>query len=152
MKNVYSMILSLLTLGLMGWALTSMYDAYSQFADVLKIDPPWEITINLIPIFVFLVFSIILYIIYKRKKKLDQSISVWLYPLQFSERDEREREISGQACRKAFISSWISAPAVAALLVFYPLFQEQFQYFPIVVVLIIPAIQIITYYVHIRRI
>ncbi|WP_062109345.1 hypothetical protein [Bacillus niameyensis] len=150
---IYSMVLSLVTLALMGWALGAMYDVYVQFAEIIKDPtPPWEINFYVLPIFVFLIYSLIMFFLYRRKKKKGEKISIWLFPLQFSERDEREREISGEACRKAFISCWISAPIVAGLLAFYPLFEEHFHYFPILVVLIIPVIQIIAYFVNIRKI
>lgn len=150
---VYSMILSLVSLALMGWALGALYDVYVQFSDIIKDPtPPWEINVSVLPLFIFLIYSLIMFFLYRQKKKRGEKISTWLFPLQFSERDEREREISGEACRKAFISCWIATPIVAGLLAFYPLFEEQFHYFPILVVLIIPAIQIITYFVNIRRI
>ncbi|MCJ7840295.1 DUF3169 family protein [Lederbergia sp. NSJ-179] len=149
---VFSMVLSILTLILMGWALAALYDTYAQFAVIMNNPtPPWEVTLSIWPFLIYFLFSIILYFIYRYKKKNKENSS-WLFPLQFSERDEREREISGEACRKAFISTWISAPIAAFALVFYPLFEDQFRYFPIFIVLLIPIIQILTYFFHIRKI
>ncbi|MFS0612037.1 hypothetical protein [Lederbergia ruris] len=152
-SSILSMLLSIFTLVLFGWALTTLYDAYTQFAFIMKNPtPPWEVTFSVWPFLIIFLYGILLYFLYRYKKKKKEKISIWLFPLQFSERDEREREISGEACRKAFISTWISAPIVASLLVFYPLFEEQFRHFPIFIVLLIPIIQILTYFFHIRKI
>ncbi|MBO0992083.1 hypothetical protein [Bacillus sp. SD088] len=153
-QSILFMILSLLTLFLTGWVLTALYDAYAQFAVIIKEDQalPWEVTISAWPFFFLIIYAVILLFFYRHKKKQNENLSFWLFPMQFSEKDERERAISGEACRKAYIATWVSAPIAAATLVFYPLFEEQFRYFPIIIILLIPMIQIVTYFFHIRKI
>ncbi|RST59534.1 MFS transporter [Siminovitchia terrae] len=152
-SSIFSMILSIFTLVLIGWVLATLYDAYTQFAIIMKNPtPPWEISLSIWPFLILVLYSILLYFLYRYKKNNKEKISIWLFPLQFSEGDEREREISGEACRKAFISTWISVPIAASALVLYPLFAEQFRYFPIFIVLLILIIQILTYFFHIRKI
>lgn len=152
-KPFTSMILSILSILIVGWCLTSLYNAQVQFSNVLKNpEPPWEISFSILPFVSLIIFGIILLIIYVRQKKHKDKHSSWLFPFEFSEQDERERHISGEACRKAFISTWITAPLAATLLVFYPLFQDKFIYFPIILILLIPIIQVIIYYLHIRKI
>ncbi|AGK54793.1 hypothetical protein [Bacillus sp. 1NLA3E] len=153
-RAVSTLILSLASLFFIGWATTSLYNANIQFAKIMKYpEPPWEISMNAIPLFSLLTFGLILTVVYlviKQKKK--KPISFWLFPLQFSEDDEREKMISGEACRKAFISTWYSAPIIAILLSIYPLIQTAFPYFPILMVMIIPAVQIVVYFIAIRKI
>ncbi|GIN70914.1 hypothetical protein J14TS2_13890 [Bacillus sp. J14TS2] len=152
-QSILFMILSLLNLFLTGWVLTALYDAYSQFAVIIKEDPalPWEVTISTWPFFFLIIYAVILVFFYRHKKKQNENLS-WLFPMQFSEKDERERAISGEAFRKAYIATWVSAPIAAAALVFYPLFEDQFRYFPIIIILLIPMVQIVTYFFHIRKI
>ncbi|KRG15176.1 hypothetical protein ACA30_08385 [Virgibacillus soli] len=152
-SSTLSMFLSLLMLFFAGWVLAVLYDAYAQFAKIINEDiaPPWEVSVSVWPFLLFLLYSLALFFFYRYKKKKKEKISLW-FPMQFSEEDEREQAISGIACRKAFISTWISAPIAASALVFYPLFEEQFRYYPILIVLLIPTIQILTYFFHIRKI
>lgn len=153
-RAVSTLILSILSLFFVGWATTALYDTNIQFAKITKNpEPPWEISVNTIPLFSLLLFSIILtglYVVMKRKRK--NPISYWLFPFQFSEDDEREKMISGDACRKAFISTWYAAPVIAILLSIYPLIQTTFPYYPIVMVLMIPVVQMIVYFIAIRKI
>lgn len=147
------MILSLLTIGIAGWCLGSLYNTQVQFSHVLKNpEPPWEISFYIMPFIFFILFVIILLLIYIRRKKYKQKSSFLLFPFEFSEEDEREKQVSGEACRRAFISTWVAAPIAAALLAFYPLFQEKFIHFPLLLILLIPTVQIITYYLHIRKV
>ncbi|MBS4208491.1 hypothetical protein [Bacillus sp. FJAT-50079] len=152
-KPFVSMILSLLSILIIGWVLISLYDMLSQFAHILKNpEPPWEINFYFLPLLLLLVFTLILSFFYFGKRKHKDKRSLWLYPFEFTEEDEREQQISGEACRKAFIATWISASIAATLFVFFPLFQNQFIHFPIYLILFIPVVQIITYYIHIRKI
>lgn len=153
-KETVSMLLSLVTLFITGWCIAALLQTYTELSHVIKNpEPPWEINLNLLPLFVLALYTLTMIFVYLRKKKNNRDISFWLFPLEFSERDEREKQISGEACRKAFISTWYTAPSVAALFVFYPLIHKDIMYYyPIVLIFLIPAVQIITYYVHIRRI
>lgn len=150
---VPSAILSVLSLILVGWTIAALYDFCLGFSEVLQDPtPPWKVTLDLLPFFVSILFSIFLLILYRRKKKAGEKVSVWLFPLQFPEADEREKMISEEACRKAFISTWYSTPLVACAFVFYPFISDYFRHYPIFLVLFIPFIQIITYFIHIRKI
>ncbi|MBS4221132.1 MFS transporter [Bacillus sp. FJAT-49711] len=152
-KALLSLIASLLSLVLIGWGISAIYDANLQFANIIKKpEPPWEILINTTPFIFLFIFVVIVSIFYSRKKKKQKNITFWLYPFEFSEADERERQISGEACRKAFVSTMITAPFAAILLVFYPFIESSFSYYPIIIILMIPAIQVIVYYLNIRRI
>ena len=151
---IRSLILSIATLFLVGWAITSLYDTYMQFAEITKKpEPPWEITLNLIPLAALVLFGTIFTIaFFAKKQKGEKPISFWLYPFNFKEEDEREKMISGEACRKAFISTWFTAPMIAASFAVYPLIQTAFPYYPILMVLLIPLVQIVVYYIGIRKI
>lgn len=152
-KPFITMILSLVTIGLAGWCLISLYNTLTQFSNVLtNPEPPWEITFYIIPFVLLILFGGVLSIIYTRQKKYKQKSSLLLFPFEFSEEDEREKQISGEACRKAFISTWVTAPLAATLLVFYPLIQDRIAFYPILLILIIPVVQILTYYMYIRKI
>ncbi len=152
-KPFITMICSLVTIGLAGWCLISLYNTLVQFSGVLaNPEPPWEISFYIMPFVFLILFGAILLIIYNRQKKYKQKSSLLLFPFEFSEDDEREKQISGEACRRAFISTWVTAPIAATLCVFYPLFQERIAYYPILLILIIPTVQILTYYIHIRKI
>ena len=152
-KPFVSMVLSLLMLVLIGFTIFSLYDFTLQFSEIVSNpEPPWESSMNVIPLFLLLIFGIIITFIAWRKKKNKEKISYWLFPFEFLEEDEREQQISGEACRKAFTTTWVTAPLAATLFAAYPLFQEKMTYFPIILILLIPTVQIITYYLHIRKI
>ena len=135
-KPFISMVLSLLMLVLIGFAIFSVYDLTLQFSEIVRNpEPPWELSINVMPLFLLLIFGIIITFIYARKRKNKEKISYWLFPFEFSEEDEREQQISGEACRKAFTTTWVTAPLAATLFAAYPLFQEKVIYFPIILIL-----------------
>lgn len=72
-RAVSTLILSLASLFFIGWATTSLYNANIQFAKIMKYpEPPWEISMNAIPLFSLLTFGLILTVVYlviKQKKK-----------------------------------------------------------------------------------
>lgn len=147
-----SFVLCVLLLGLYAFALVPIVSANVQFARVISKNlANWDIEINLMPSIPLLLLAIILtiaYFILRKRRK----VSFWLYPLDMPAEDEREKAISSEACRKAFRSVWFAAPICAGLLCFYPLFADVFPIYPIIVVLLIPLVQIIVYFVVVKRI
>lgn len=153
-RPIISLLLSIASLFLIGWATASMYDWNIQFSKITKNpEPPWEISINLSPLIFLLLFGVLSSVVYSKLKNNKKNPgSFWLFPFMFSEDDEREKIISGEACRKAFISIWFTAPIIAVSLSFYPLIQTAFPYFPIMMVMMIPMVQILVYFISIRKI
>lgn len=147
-----SLTLCVLLLVLYVSALVPLVSANVQFARIIRKNlTAWNIEVNILPVVPFLLLTLILTIAYYTLRK-KREVSFWLYPLDMPEEDEREKAISSEACRKAFRSVWFAAPLCAGLMCFYPLFVTVFPVYPIIVVLLIPLVQIIVYFVIVKRI
>ncbi|KUP09557.1 membrane protein [Bacillus coahuilensis m2-6] len=152
MRVRQNIFISALTLGLFAWAMVEMYDAFTQFAKVVKSSTPtFMIEINLIPLVAFIVIGGILsYISYSKKQNKFWSKSL-LLPPELEETDEREKQITSLACRASYISMWYSFPIVTALLVLYPFIIDQVPYYPILLFLLLPLTQMISYLVSWKK-
>lgn len=152
LRNVF---LSILILVLFGWSLSSLYSAYVHFAEIVKNDtePPWEVTMNITPLFILIIIGIILTVSsYIRQKRKGRSwFKSTFLPHEFEEGDEREVLITMKATRAAYISMWFSIPIIASLLVFYPFIYKTIPYYPIIVFLLYPLVQITTYTISWRK-
>lgn len=157
-------IFSIVLLILFGFCIASLYDFQMQFAEIVlnDIEPPWEITMSIVPMVLLLVIggglSILVYRYDKKKGKYDGDKQKWwswtkasFLPPEFEESDEREKMITAKATRAAYASMWIAAPALTALLLLYPFIAEKFPYYPIIIILLLPITQIITYGVAWKR-
>ncbi|MEN8700344.1 hypothetical protein [Bacillus infantis] len=154
MKTNRTVLLSFVLYALFARAMIAMYDAQTQFAEVLRNpEPPWSLTINFTPVAVFLLIGgVISWFLYSKKKKKRSSISaLLLLPPEFEEQDEREKMMTARACRSSYISLYFAVPLTAALMLFYPLLEDKVPFYPILVILLIPAIQMLSYYLSIRK-
>src|SRR5690625_1710062 len=139
---------SVLYLVLFVWAMVSFYDSQLQFAEIIKDpEPPWEITINMLPVILALILRVYMMIsIFRREKnKKGALIKALFLPQTFEEEDEREKEITAKATRTAYLSMWVAAPMLAALLLIYPHIIDKFPYYPMIILLLLPLVQLITY-------
>lgn len=140
---------NIFTLLLFGWVLVEFFNFQMQFADIMKNpEPPWEITMNFFPILLFFVICtpIYIYLFVKAKKKYKSMWKALMLPAGFEESDEREQMITAKACRSSYIMMWFITPVAAALLLLYPMVQDAMPYYPIIVILIIPVAQVISYF------
>ena len=155
MKKIFQpAILNLVTVILFGWALVAFYDAQMQFADVLKDpEPPWEISLNLSPILVFFIICtpITIYLLKRGKRKHNSILKAFMLPPELEESDEREQLITAKACRNSYIAMWYAAPIAAGLLLIYPMIQDIIPYYPIIILLLIPVIQMICYFYSLHK-
>ncbi|MCV9887997.1 hypothetical protein [Metabacillus halosaccharovorans] len=150
MKKIFQpAILNIVTIILFGWALVMFYEAQMQFADIIKDpEPPWEISVNILPLLLFIMICIpiSIYFIAKGKKKHKSMWKAFMLPPELEEADEREQMITAKACRSSYIAMWYTAPIAAGLLLFYPLIQENIPYYPIIILLLLPVVQMISYF------
>ncbi|MFA9560170.1 hypothetical protein ACERII_22905 [Evansella sp. AB-rgal1] len=149
MKIIYrNLALMVVSIALFGWAISSMYHAQLQFAEITKNpEAPWSIEVNFTPIVVVLVILGVIALVslqHNKKKWRSWKKAVFLPP-ELEESDEREKQITSEACRAAYISLWYAAPIVTSLLLFYPFVIDVFPYYPIMVILLLPLIQVLVY-------
>ncbi|MCC3356250.1 hypothetical protein [Bacillus sp. REN16] len=146
---------SIISIGLLGWAISSMYYAQMDFAKIVKTnqEPPWSVEINILPVFLAIVVGIFFTaFMYPQLKKNRKSWkNVFLLPLEFEEGDEREKELTGKACRASYISMWYAFPIITALFLLYPFISDSVPYYPIILFLLCPLIQIVTYFISWKR-
>jgi hypothetical protein len=74
-----------------------------------------------------------------------------MLPPEFEESDEREQLITAKACRSSYIVMWFATPIAAGLLVIYPMIQDLIPYYPIIILLLLPVVQIISYFFSIHK-
>ncbi len=150
-----NVLYSIISIALMGWAFSSMYYAHLDFAKIVKTnqEPPWTIEINMLPVFIAIVVGIMFaaFAFPQLKKKRKSWKSVFLLPLEFEEGDEREKELTGKACRASYISMWYTFPIITALFFLYPFISDSVPYYPIILLLLYPLIQIIAYFISWKR-
>ena len=150
MKKIFlSASLNIVTVFLFGWALVAFYDGYMQFADIMKDpEPPWEVSVNMLPLLLLLVIClpISIYLLARGKRKHKSIWKAFMLPPEFEESDEREQMLTAKACRSSYIVMWFTVPIAAGLLVFYPLIQDIVPYYPIIILLLLPVVQMISYF------
>ncbi|WP_010677214.1 hypothetical protein [Bacillus timonensis] len=155
MSIVRNVMYSVISIVLLGWALSSMYDAQLDFAEIVKTnqEPPWSVELNMLPFFIALVVGIAFTAITfpKLKKKRKSWKNVFMLPVEFEEEDEREKELTGKACRASYISMWFTFPIITALFLLYPFISDSVPYYPIILLLLYPLIQIVTYFISWKR-
>lgn len=137
---------------LFGWGMSSFYSASMDIAAYFQ-DPERTLMfeLNILPIIILGFLGGIVYFINLNKKKNKPWAKSLLLPDEFEESDEREKQITAQACRAAYISMWYSFPFITALLLFYPFIYETVPYYPIFVFLLFPITQSITYLISWKR-
>lgn len=151
---VRNMVFFVLSLVVFGWGLSALYYAQMDFAEIVKDpEPPWFIEINTMPIFIAIIlggiFTFITYPALKKKRKSWKN--VFMLPPEFEESDEREKEITAKACRASYVSMWHSFPFIASLLLLYPFISDSVPYYHILVILLLPLIQGISYFLSWRK-
>jgi hypothetical protein len=155
MSIVRNVVFSIVSLALFGWGLSSLYFTQIDFADIVKNnpEPPWSIEINLIPIFATILIGTIFAALTlpKLKRKRKSWKRVFLLPTEFEEGDEREKELTGKACRSSYISMWYTFPIISALFLLYPFISDTVPYYPIILFLLYPLIQIIAYFISWKK-
>ncbi|MBD1378828.1 hypothetical protein [Metabacillus arenae] len=154
MKTFSTVLFTIVLYVLFALALISFYDAQLQFAEIVKNpEPPWFISINLMPLTVFLLIGgLISFLFFKRSKRKHKKLaSIMMIPPEFEEQDEREMMITAKACRNSYITLYIAVPIIAGLMLLYPFIQDRAPYYPIIVVLLIPVVQIMSYYFSMRK-
>ncbi|WP_173917731.1 hypothetical protein [Halobacillus sp. Marseille-Q1614] len=154
MSTYKNALISITLIVLFGWALVPLYSAQIQFAEIIHDpNPPWEITIPVLPILFFLLIGgILTAMAYKKNKKKHGS---WkqaaLLPPELEESDERERFLTGKACRSSYVAMWYISPIAAALLLLYPFVIETMPYYPIIILLLIPLVQTLVYFMSWKK-
>ncbi|WP_026675720.1 hypothetical protein [Alkalihalobacterium bogoriense] len=156
-KLLGSFWVSFFTIILFGWAMISFYSANIEFARIVNedVEPPWEVTISATPLFFILLIGAVLIPLsyyYNRKRKKKPWIHTLFMPTELVEDDEREQMITGKACRNSYISMWISFPTALTIFIFaYPFIKETMPYFPIIVILLVPLVQVITFHITLKK-
>ncbi|RYL92667.1 hypothetical protein ABNN70_01850 [Sporolactobacillus sp. Y61] len=147
-----SYILCLTGIVLFALALVPLVSANEQFARIIEsAASEWTISINMLFWIPLLIYSVVVTcLLFKNKKK--ERLSFWLYPLILPSADERETAINAAACRRAFAVLWLIAPVCAGLMCFYPLFDDYFPAYPILIIMLIPLVQISVYFSVLRKI
>ncbi|MGR6336820.1 MFS transporter [Priestia megaterium] len=149
---IKSYLLNVVSLLCVGWFLYDFLSLNIQFSEVMTDPkPPWEITMS-IGSFASLIVLLIVSFFYYRARKKTKNVSPLLFPFEFAEEDEREKMITAEACKKAFVFLLFSIPIGAILIAFYPLLPNSFSFYPIAVLLLLSLVQLTVYYVSISKI
>jgi len=149
-RTVYTPIM----LVLFGWVMIAFYNASIDIAEFFNNTKRVVMfKLNLDPFIAFLcIGGLFTFITYGTKKKGNEFLKkAVLLPDEFEENDEREKQITAQACRSAYISMWYAFPLLTILLVFYPFISEKVPYYPIIVILLFPLTQSITYLISWKK-
>ncbi|WP_280771936.1 hypothetical protein [Salipaludibacillus daqingensis] len=143
-----NVLISVLLLVLFGWALTSFYYAsvdISKYFNDSSRSVMFEL--NILPLIILIFVGSIVSIISFSKKKNKLWSKSLLLPDEFEESDEREKEITSRATRRAYVSMMYATPIIASLLLFYPFISETIPYYPIIIFFLLPLTQVVTYMV-----
>lgn len=142
-RNVFIFTILLI---LFGWGMISLYEAVIDISEFNR-DATREMMfeLNLTPFIAFALMVGIVLFINRGKKKKKEWAKALLLPEEFRESDEREIQITSQACRASYISMMYAFPVITCLLLLYPFLYETYPYYPIVVFLLLPLIQVVTY-------
>ncbi|WP_181350366.1 hypothetical protein [Thalassobacillus sp. CUG 92003] len=135
---------------LFGWSMIAMFDGFVQLADAFH-NPQSSlgITITVTPILAALVvIGVLSTMTFLKKRKTHHSwTKAFFLPPELEEADERERHITGEACRNAYIAMWYGFPLVTVLMFVYPFVSELIPYYPIMVLLLLPLIQSLVFFI-----
>jgi hypothetical protein len=135
-----------------GWFLYDFLNLNVQFSEIMKHpEPPWEATMSIGSFASCIVLLIVSFFYYCVRKKT-KNVSLLLFPFEFAEDDEREKMMTAEACKKAFVFLLFSIPIDAILMAFYPLLPNSFSFYPIAVLLLLSLVQLTVYYVSISKI
>ncbi|SNT54612.1 hypothetical protein SAMN05444672_14618 [Bacillus sp. OK838] len=148
-RNVF---ISVILLILFGWGMIEFYYAsidLSEFSKDSKQTTMFELNLN--PILAFVCIGVIVLFITNSKKKKKYWAKALLLPDEFKESDEREKQITSQACRASYISMIHAFPIITSLLLFYPFISETYPYYPIVIFLLLPLTQVVTYLISWKK-
>lgn len=149
-RTIYTPILLIL----FGWGMIAFYNASIDIAEFPKnTKRSFMFELNLFPFIAFLLIGgLLTFITYGTKKKNKEVLKKSLFlPDEFEENDEREKQITAQACRSAYISMWYVFPLLMILLLFYPFISESVPYYPIIIILLFPLTQSITYLISWKK-
>lgn len=149
-RTVYAPVLLIL----FAWVIIAFYNASIDIAEFYKnTKRGFMFELKLFPFIAFLfIGGFLSFITYRAKKKNNKALTkASLLPEEFEENDEREKQITAQACRSAYISMWYTFPVLAMLLLIYPFISEKVPYYPIIVLLLYPLTQSITYLVSWKK-
>ncbi|TDL31353.1 hypothetical protein E2R51_13360 [Jeotgalibacillus sp. S-D1] len=151
-RTTWFIAVNVLSLICIGWAAAIFLDANQAFANmVYRKTEGFDITIPLAPFFIMFLLAAISFYLVKRSSKDSLTFKKIMLPPEFSEQDERERSITANACRNAYISLTYTLPVVIVLMTLQPLVNPVTPYFFLWIVLLIPFIQWISYYITIRK-
>ncbi|MEC1261832.1 hypothetical protein P9D34_15470 [Bacillus swezeyi] len=133
----------ILLFGLACWTFITFFQTSEQIARSLKTsNSELHFVFNLIPI---LLFVSVLAVYSFLEKKGSRKRSLILIPDEFKEQDEREQMMTAKACRTSYIVLYFAMPVAALLMIFYPFFQVDIPYFPIIVIFVLIVIQHLSY-------
>ncbi|MGB7998969.1 MAG: hypothetical protein WCF60_02605 [Anaerobacillus sp.] len=152
MKLSVIYVMNVIVLGLFGWAMVTYYDAASRFQTFMNGEGE-SFYINVTPIIAVLLIAFIFgFVITRSKRKNNKG---WkeaiLLPSELFEDDEREKTLTANACRNAYIAMMFTSPVVIAAMTFQPVISNQFTAYPIVVLLLLPLVQISVFYFSLRK-
>jgi hypothetical protein len=152
--KIFRTVFAPVLLILFSWAMIACYNAsidIEEFFKNTKRDYMFEL--NLVLFIAFLcIGGFLSFISYRTKKNNNKALAkALLLPDEFEENDEREKQITAQACRSAYISMWYAFPLLTILLLFYPFISERVPYYPLIVLLLLPLTQSITYLISWKK-
>ncbi|MCM3193857.1 MFS transporter [Priestia megaterium] len=149
---IKSYLLNVVSLLCVGWVLYDVLNLNAQLSEIMKHpEPPWEATMSISSFASFIVLLIVIFFYYRVRKKT-KNVSLLLFPLEFAEDDEREKMMTAEACKKAFVFLLFSFPIGGGLMTFYPLLSNSFSFYPVAVILLLLLVQLTVYYVSISKI
>ncbi|PPA70758.1 hypothetical protein [Jeotgalibacillus proteolyticus] len=144
--------LNFLALVCVGWFSTALYLGNESFAAfVFGETEEFFLSLPLTPLVVMLIIAVVSYFLLKKFSGRKVSFKATLLPPEFSEQDEREKEITARACRNAYVSLTYAVPAVIIILAFEPVFNRLIPASALWILLLIPIVQFSSYYFTIRK-
>ncbi len=147
-RIVTETVLSVILYTLIAVAISSVYLPFADLAETLRENPDgFEITINLIPWIILVLFGT-LHMIYSFKaRNKNKSFFTWAFKsmTEYAEGDEREANITNKATRSAYTTYGITIPIFMIFLLFYPLLSSTFPTYPIYLLAAIINISTIVY-------
>ncbi|HEK9101145.1 DUF2178 domain-containing protein [Bacillus cereus] len=151
-RIILSYVVNVLFIGLASWTFIELYYAVIELANVIQNEQvPFEITINIVPLLLLLIATVISNIFYNVQKKKYKKLSFWMFPLLFPQEDEREEELTGKAFRTTFVSLWYVLPCAIGLLTFSPVVHLYVPGYPLYIIFFIFFIQMMIFHVSLYR-
>ena len=145
-------MMNVIVIGVFGWAMVTYYDAASRFQTFMN-GKGESFYINVTPIIAaLLIASIFGFVITRSKRKNNKGWKeALLLPSELFEDDEREKTLTANACRNAYIAMMFTSPFVIAAMTFQPVISNHFTAYPIIVLLLLPLVQISVFYFSLRK-